>query len=97
MLLHPRLAAKLLGDDGGRVMIAIASQILDGDFRAGKAVLYQALDLFGLHRHKNNPSTFETRRPGSGAFGRHYRTINPVRSMLLRKKLDAPLCFKAAL
>jgi hypothetical protein len=53
-------------------MIAIAGQILDGDFRAGKALLYQALDFFGLHRHKNNPSTFET--PAS----RRWRVSQPL-------------------
>src|SRR6266581_6965451 len=44
VLLHPRLAAKRLGDHGGGVMVAVAGEIADGHRGVRDAGLDQALD-----------------------------------------------------
>src|ERR1700730_12190724 len=53
MLLHPRLAAKRLGDHGGRIMVAIPGQIANRDLGVRDARLDQPLDLVRIHGHRS--------------------------------------------
>src|SRR5690606_8866021 len=52
MLLHPRLATERLGDDAGRVMVAVAGEVADLDFGVGKGGLDEAFDFGGIHCHE---------------------------------------------
>src|SRR5215207_8827069 len=52
MLLQPRLATELLGDDVGTIVVAVTGQILDADLSIGQAIADHPLDLGGTHRHR---------------------------------------------
>ena len=62
VLLHPGLAGELLGDDVGRVVVAVPGQVLDGHLRIGEAGLDQPLDLLGIHGHVARLSVSATQR-----------------------------------
>src|SRR5215510_12530889 len=55
MLLHPRLAAKALGQHGGGIVVAIAGQIADRHLGIRYARLDEPLDIAGSHGHWRSP------------------------------------------
>src|ERR1700733_5953409 len=51
VLLHPRLAAERLGNDGGGVMVAVAGEIADRHLGVRKPRPDQPLDVVRCHGH----------------------------------------------
>src|SRR6185312_10777296 len=55
MLLHACFALERRGHHMGRVMVAIAAQIVNGHFRIRNRIPDQSLDFRGGHGHSKNP------------------------------------------
>ncbi len=53
MLLHAAFALEGGGDDVGGVVVAVATQVFDGDLGVGQAFPDQPLDRRRVHRHQS--------------------------------------------
>jgi hypothetical protein len=56
VLLHPRFAAKRLGNNGRFVVVAVMGEVLDGDVGIGNTRPDQPFDLHRRHRHRASPT-----------------------------------------
>ncbi len=81
VLLNPRLALESRRDDGRRVVIAIARQVLDGHFGVGQSLLDQALDFLGMHGHGVYPSCL-AKRYRRKAVERNYMETKAVQAIV---------------